>query len=209
MGLRYVLTLWSACVNAGCDMRYEEDENSEKELSIGNNTFGSNIVTVEKLQTYFSGSCYKITPNFFTLKKTLEFRMAFDNYTLIGDDIPWSIDIYVTSKDNAYGIIDSIWKNGEELILKPDTWLTVFKLNTIKYKYLAMSSNCSSDSYKSCLMEKLLGTDYEKRFGCSNTCLALSTFDHSSLEPEISRVIYDSVWNRKNYFENIAFLNFQ
>ena len=111
-------------------MRYEEDENSEKELSIGNNTFGSNIVTVEKLQTYFSGSCYKITPNFFTLKKTLEFRMAFDNYTLIGDDIPWSIDIYVTSKDNAYGIIDSIWKNGEELILKPNTWLTVFKLNT-------------------------------------------------------------------------------
>ena len=123
-------------------------------------------------------------------------------------DIP-GIHVYMTSEDNAYGIIDSIWKNGEELILKPDTWLTVFKLNTIKYKYLAMSSNCSSDSYKTCLMEKLLGTDYEKRFGCSNTCLALSTFDHSSLEPEISRVIYDSVWNRKNYFENIAFLNFQ
>ena len=132
-------------------LSYEEDVNQGIELSIGNNTFGSNSVTVEKLQTHYSGSCYKITPNFFTLKKTLEFTLIFDNDILKGDDIPWSINIYVTSKENAYGIIDSKWKNGEELILKPDTWLTVYKLNAIKYKYLAMSSNCSTNSYKTCL----------------------------------------------------------
>ena len=125
-------------------LSYEEDESQGLELSIGNNTFGSNSVTVEKLQTHYSGSCYKITPNFFTLKKTLEFRLVFDNNALTDDDIPWSINIHVTSKENAYGIIDSKWKNGEELILRPDTWLTVFKLNAIKYKYLAMSSNCST-----------------------------------------------------------------
>ena len=75
-------------------------------LSVNNET---NIMTIEKLQTIWSGLCYKMTYRNFSLDKP-NFLLKFDT-SLASEDIPLA-EIYLTSEDNAYGILGNSWNNG-------------------------------------------------------------------------------------------------
>ena len=57
--------------------------------------------------------CLKITFDFFSLDLKPTFKLAFSK-SLSLDDVPMP-EIYLTSEDNSYGIINYGWANGEEL----------------------------------------------------------------------------------------------
>ena len=68
---------------------------------------------LEQLRTVWNGICLKITFDFFSLDLEPTFKLAFSK-SLSLDDVPMP-EIYLTSEDNAYGIINYGWANGEEL----------------------------------------------------------------------------------------------
>ena len=68
---------------------------------------------VEQLRTVWNGICLKIKFDFFSLDLKPTFNLAFST-SLSLDDVPMP-EIYLTSEDNAYGIINYGWANGEEL----------------------------------------------------------------------------------------------
>ena len=70
-------------------------------------------VFVEKLQTAWSGICYKIQLDLHTLHGRPFFGLYFQG-SLPKEDIPIP-EIFITSKANADGIVGYRWNNGEEL----------------------------------------------------------------------------------------------
>ena len=70
-------------------------------------------VFVEKLQTAWSGICYKIQLDLHTLHGRPFFGLYFQG-SLPKEDIPIP-EIFITSKANANGIVGYRWNNGEEL----------------------------------------------------------------------------------------------
>ena len=70
-------------------------------------------VFVEKLQTAWSGLCYKIQLDLHTLHGRPFFGLYFQE-SLPKGDIPIP-EIFITSKANANGIVGYRWNNGEEL----------------------------------------------------------------------------------------------
>ena len=76
------------------------------------------LVILEKVITFFSGICYKITTTFISKSKSdyMEIKLDFPNSTSY-DQLPASVDLYLTSNSNSQGIIYNDWKNGEELAM--------------------------------------------------------------------------------------------
>ena len=70
-------------------------------------------VFVEKLQTAWSGICYKIQLDLHTLHGRPFFGLYFQG-SLPKEDLPIP-EIFITSKANANGIVGYRWNNGEEL----------------------------------------------------------------------------------------------
>ena len=73
--------------------------------------FIQKIVYFEKLQTAWSGLCYNITVDFHIIGRPF-FHLKFSE-SLDSKDIPVP-KIYLTSYENAEGIIGHRWNNGEE-----------------------------------------------------------------------------------------------
>ena len=71
---------------------------------------------LEKVITYFSGICYKITTTFISKSDYMEIKLDFPNSTFY-EQLPPSVDLYLTSNENSQGIIYNDWKNGEELAM--------------------------------------------------------------------------------------------
>ena len=63
--------------------------------------------------TVWNGICVKIKFEYFSLDLQPSFYLSFSK-NLSLDDVPMP-EIYLTSEDNAYGIINYGWANGEEL----------------------------------------------------------------------------------------------
>ena len=68
---------------------------------------------VEQLLTVWNGMCLKIKFEYFSLDLNPTFHLSFSQF-LTFDDIPLP-EIYLTSEENAYGILNYGWANGEEL----------------------------------------------------------------------------------------------
>ena len=68
---------------------------------------------VEQLMTVWNGICVKIKFEYFSLDLSPSFYLSFSK-SLSLDEVPMP-EIYLTSEDNAYGIINYGWANGEEL----------------------------------------------------------------------------------------------
>ena len=90
--------------------------------------------------------CLKITFDFFTLDLAPTFKLAFSK-SLSLDDVPMP-EIYLTSEDNAYGIINYGWANGEELKIDLEgveqvlSWAMKIYLKKIsEFKYFSRVSN--------------------------------------------------------------------
>ena len=74
------------------------------------------LVILEKVITFFSGICYKITTTFISKSDYMEIKLDFPDSTSY-DQLPPSVDLYLTSNSNSQGIIYNDWKNGEELAM--------------------------------------------------------------------------------------------
>ena len=68
---------------------------------------------VEELMTIWNGMCLKLKFEYFSLDLRPSFYLSFSK-SLSLDDIPVP-EVYLTSEENAYGIINYGWANGEEL----------------------------------------------------------------------------------------------
>ena len=118
-------------------------------LDVGDtNTTPNQTIVVEKLQTIWSGLCYKITIKNITFNKP-NFNLVFNQSIVSHQDIPLP-EIYVTSEDNAYGIIAYGWNNGEELQFSLDGYDQDFKLHATQHKLLNATSTCSKYLYDTC-----------------------------------------------------------
>ena len=143
-------------------------------VELGENQINSLDFWVEKLHTYSSGICYAITPNFFDAHKKLKFQISFDKNMNL-KDLPSTMGVYFTSKENSYGIIDMDWSNGNELSFELDSWCTTFKLSALTTKYLESTSNCTPNGFNNCLMKMIKEYRFDESDGhCSTTCAALS-----------------------------------
>ena len=78
-----------------------------------------NLTTsTEKINTYFSGQCYKIRINYDILKKgigkgtvmTIDLNFT-ESYSF--DNLP-DLDFYITSEKNSNGIVLNEWMDGKE-----------------------------------------------------------------------------------------------
>ena len=105
-------------------------------------------IVVEKLQTIWSGLCYKITIKNLTFERP-NFNLVFNQSIISHEDIPLP-EIYVTSEDNAYGLIGYGWNNGEEFKFSLDGYDQDFKLYATRRKLLNATSTCSKYLYDTC-----------------------------------------------------------
>ena len=81
------------------------------------------------METFFSGTCYKITiftPNKILEDEVLEIEYNFNASSTI-DDLSF-IDLYITSKQNSDGIMYNEWKDGNELSFKIDKVIQLLKI---------------------------------------------------------------------------------
>ena len=63
--------------------------------------------------TVWNGMCLKIKFEYFSLDLSPSFYLSFSK-SLSLDEVPMP-EVYLTSEDNAYGIVNYGWANGEEL----------------------------------------------------------------------------------------------
>ena len=137
---------------------------------------GQNII-LEKLLTVWSGLCYKITLDYFTYDR-VGFELVFDA-SIASEDIPLP-EIYITSEDNAYGILGYGWVNGEELKFGLEGYEQDFKLYASKRTFLNVSfvddqtrakKLCSKYLSGICEWKNISNDEYKY---CNNTCLAMT-----------------------------------
>ena len=113
---------------------------------------------LEKIITRNMGICYKLTyvsANSSMIKAGREIVFHF-NETLMPEDLP-SMKIFVSSEDNADGIVFSQWFNG--MVMKIDIDIGMKKsvqLKQEKYSYLASNLQCSHETAYGCLGKLLM-----------------------------------------------------
>ena len=79
-------------------------------------------IILTKLLTFWSGNCYKVTFDYKTFERSPLFRLRFN----VSEDVPKVVS-YVTSEENAEGIIFTDWRNGKALKLIPQDSESYFK----------------------------------------------------------------------------------
>ena len=165
---------------------YKINDDFTMEYSIGKAhltlNVGSNIVelvdgqqitiVVEELLTLDYGICYKINGQAdgyvaIILNKNLVAQLH-------SGTIPY---IYITSEDNAYGILDTKWVNGYRLkfpfynLMPYSGAINIFDLKATKNMFLNESQLCSERYYfNRCYVKTIL----EANYNCSRPCLPLT-----------------------------------
>ena len=66
-------------------------------------------IILTKLLTFYSGNCYKVTFDYKTFERYPLFCLRFNVSEI---DVP-KINLYVTSEENAEGVIYGAWRNGK------------------------------------------------------------------------------------------------
>ena len=128
------------------------------------------MVSMTKMQTVFSGTCYKLTS---TAKK-----VDSHNYERISvtfhDDIPYDklpiIEAHFTSEENSYGIARAHWLDGDLLVFKiqPNQKISEFVLREENYIFLKEKSECREESFYHCYGTLFLKEDFNN---CPKKCL--------------------------------------
>ena len=160
----------------------------------GNDQTKMNI-TLEKLRTFESGLCYKILSDVETfdkmkyfslhLKEHLKTESATGKVTglkikpITSNSMCLSGELYITSMENANGIVPFNWKNGMELKLSLDNKYNSFKLRAIQYSYLKLKTGCTDDQSDVCVTDNIIERtksklEEYKTFelqGCNDFCI--------------------------------------
>ena len=105
-------------------------------MDIGKNELeNSEVVMLDKIVTGFSGICTKISAVHEVDPKILtQIEIEFDKkFTQSKKDLP-TLQVYITSEENSYGILFNEWLDGEEFLLT-FKWVQYDDYNGLKYKW--------------------------------------------------------------------------
>ena len=174
--------------------KYYSDFNIEYEVewgkSIGFLKFGNNFnqfnetVNLEKLDTSYNGDCYKISATFDEyIQSKLTTLILYFNKSIPDEKLP-SVKTYITSENNAYGVITVVWSDGkvtQEIIEK-----YIYKQINVRSQqtnYLPKVSNCNNESFWECF-EQIFDTEL---VSCPDRCTDFSLPSNSipNCEPEM------------------------
>ena len=164
-------------INVDFTMEYSNSE-THTDLNIGSNNIETSegqqlSIVVEELLTLDYGICYKINGQAIG---SVAIKLHEDLVPPYGSDgtIPY---IYITSEENAYGILDTTWINGDETkfpfhnLIPYSGAINIFNLKAIKSKFINESRSCSERNYfNQCFVKTILEADYN----CSRPCLSLT-----------------------------------
>ena len=104
------------------------------------------------------GKCFSMTVRNKTGKsETTSLQIQFDD-SMPFEDIPKLIEVFITSKQNSYGVLSNLWREGKEFkmsIYPEKKDYSIINLKLSQYKKLEVSSNCSIDDfYWNCLSKR-------------------------------------------------------
>ena len=109
---------------------------------------------VEELMTIWNGMCLKLKFEYFSLDLRPSFYLSFSK-SLSLDDIPVP-EVYLTSEENAYGIINYGWVNGEELKIVLEGVEQVLFWDILIDNYLKISVRSIFSGYQTiCITSKI------------------------------------------------------
>ena len=148
-------------------------------LTEGENIFNDTSIIVYELSTWGNGLCYQMQLPF--IKKTLSFEVMFKD-SVKSEDIP-VVEVYLTSSDNAYGVVLSEWKNGEELKFTLHDKESHFKIKAEETLLLNMDSTCTMNP-EECLNNLFDDIDLTQ---CPNPCLPITFPNNSKLCNELTK----------------------
>ena len=122
-----------------------------------NSNIPGEIVYLEKLITMFMGNCYKVSSvltNMYTIKDMTYILLHF-NTSIAKDDLP-SVNVYLTSENNAYGILFNRWVNGNVVRNHiKNGMVKETELKQEKISLLAKNSKCTDETYFGCISRHL------------------------------------------------------
>ena len=148
-------------------------------LSEGKNVIAEDkIITVENILTILKGRCYKITFNFMAMENEFLIINFDDSMKLTYP----KLEIYITSEENADGIVDMTWANGKKLEISLENSLTSIKLESTEKRLLKETSDCV-DGYHSACVAKVINDYATKASNCSRICSFMSL-------PKLSKFSY-------------------
>ena len=118
----------------------------------------SKLIEFEELITVAYGKCFSITVKNKTGKsETTYLQIQFDE-SMPSEDLPKLIEVYITSKQNSYGVLSNLWKEGKVFKTSIDPAkkdYSIINLQLSQYKKLEVYSNCSIDDfYWNCLSKR-------------------------------------------------------
>ena len=130
-------------------------------------------IAVEQLLTHISGLCYKIRFDFIVSEGWM-FLVMFKE-SLEPENVP-KPNFYLTSEENAYGIIFNDWLHGNVLQVSPDYGVNIYQLKTTKQKRLKLHTNCTEDMSNRCVIDWINNslTIAAAKGICSRPCLPTS-----------------------------------
>ena len=122
-----------------------------------NSNIPGEIVNLEKLITMFMGNCYKISSvvtKEYTIKDLTYILLHF-NTLITKNDLP-SLNVYLTSEDNAYGILFNRWVNGKVVRSHIEKgMMKETELKQEKFSFLPKNSKCTDEAYFNCISRHL------------------------------------------------------
>ena len=104
--------------------------------------------------TVWNGMCLKIKFEYFSLDLAPTFNVAFSKSLTLAD-VP-TPEVYLTSEENAYGIINYGWVNGEELKIVLEGVEQVLFWDILIDNYLKISIRSIFSGYQTiCITSKI------------------------------------------------------
>ena len=104
----------------------------------------------------WKGICYKITPKIQTKRDSISRIILQFNKSMPDEDIP-KVKAIFTTENNAYGIIDTNWVEGDEYMMDIEprqrfSYLTKFK--PFRYERLKNMRCAGNESYYTCVASR-------------------------------------------------------
>lgn len=138
------------------------------------------IVNVERLYTAVFGLCYQVVPQFKMNPTDYLFFTPMLSEDLDPQDKPRSINVFITSGTNAYGLSKNSYVEGDpvikEISLTQEPTETLISLEPIDTILLTQTSKCSSiRSYYECLGYEFSHSTVPQQ-NCKNVCIPLRKY---------------------------------
>ena len=127
--------------------------------NIPSSNFKTEKLMIQKIYAYNYGMCYLVTPMYkigtVGWYDNIAIRMS---DSLDPDDTPETIKLFLTSKDNQFGVIINQWLEGNvfdvEIAYKKRHSITL-NLKQIKHNFLPLTSNCKEKTAYECLAKHI------------------------------------------------------